>query len=267
MAAAKPLRYPRPYGPLEQHAYTVTLMEKALLAAGLHADVQPSTKAMVQGRWLRELALEDGEVDVGWSVFGAHLGPALRVVPLPLCRGLFGWRLLMVRPADRERWASARTLADLQSTRFAQSGDWVDSAILRANGLRVREASSIDLLYDMVTSGRADALPRAAAELSWEQELRGPSLVLEPHLLLRYTAPLVFVVPVKRIELAAALQTGLERLQDSGQFERIFREHLYPDLRPWNLKQRRVLSLRNPWLPPGLPPLHSNWWLQPNWID
>lgn len=257
-----PLRYPRPYGPLAQHDYTATLIREALRAAGESAPVEPSEQPMVQGRWLREVA-QGGGVDIGWSVQGPRLGADLRVVPLPLCRGLFGWRLLMVRPNERERWAGVRRVEDLRGTRFAQGHEWVDTEILRSNGLQVVQAGAIENLYEMVKRGLADALPRAAAELSWELELQPSHLVLEPHLLLRYPAPLVFVVHPSRRDLAAALHAGLQALQASGQFERLFREHLLPDLRPWKLERRQVLHLHNPWLSAELPAADSGWWYQP----
>lgn len=254
------LRYPRPDGPPDAHDYMAGLLRLALQAAGLQAAVEASRAPMVQGRWLLELGR--AELDVAWAMTSETLERRLLPVRVPVFRGLFGWRVLLVRRADRERWAEARSLADLKDTVFAQGADWTDTAILRANGLRVHTGTHKSRLEQAVLQGRADAYPRGLPELAHELERPGQALVLEPHLLLHYRAPVYFFVHPGRPELAEALSLGLRRLQVDGRLERYVREGLFEDLEQAALTKRRVIELRNPELP-AQTPLEPGWWWQP----
>ena len=68
----------------------------------------------------------------------------------PLDRGLMGWRLLLVRRSEQQRFAGIRSLDGLASMTAGQMHDWPDTQILRANGLKVGTGSSYSSLFAML---------------------------------------------------------------------------------------------------------------------
>lgn len=266
-AQTKVVRYPRPgTGVADAHDYLATLLGMALDAGGMVARVQASAAPMVQARWLMELErpVDQALVDVAWTMTTPALEARFFPVRVPVFMGLFGWRVMLVRKAERERWMGARSLADLKSTVFGQGEGWADTAILRANGLRVRTASHSAALVAMLLNGQIDAFPRGVAELWGEMERLGDVVALEPSLVLRYRAPMYFFVNRDRPDLAQALTAGMERLLASGRLTQFVKEQLQSEFALAQLPKRRVLDLMNPLLTPETPPPNSRAWFSLN---
>ncbi|MBB5203366.1 hypothetical protein HNQ51_000659 [Inhella inkyongensis] len=262
------LRYPRVGREVpEDELYPWVLLRAALAASGVTFRLEPSSSVMVQSRFLRELEIGSGEVDVGWTMTSAERERSLLPVRVPIFRGLYGWRLLFLRPGmpavQREALARARTVKDLQPFRFVQGEDWADTQVLRANGLNVLTSTHHDHLFSLLAQGKADLFPRAAAEIWWEKDRRGEALEVEPNLVLRYPAAIYFFVSPGRHALAAALERGLRALARQGEFERLFKRHLSEALDRSGLQQRRVIELHNPLLSPQTPLKDAALWYRP----
>lgn len=259
--AASPLHYPRPQGALSDHDYCATVLREALQAADWPADVRASRLPMAEPRWLRELQADTGSVDVGWAMTSEALEQRLCPVRVPLCMGLFGWRLLLLRAAEAERAAGVQQLQQLAGWRLASCPEWADTAILRANGLRVVEAGDRSSLLQLLRLGRADACPRAAIEVLDDLEQRAHGLALDPHLVLHYPAALYFFTARRQQALAETLERGLWRLHRSGRLQALQQQWLLPDVAALRLRQRHVLPLRHA-LPAGAPPPDHPLWFQ-----
>lgn len=258
------VRYPRPTREFDEaNWYPLLLLRAALRASGAQHQIEPSLPVMGQSRTLIELEQATGLVDVGWAMTSRARERALLPVRIPLHKGLFGWRLLLVRPERQEAFAQVRRLEDLRAFRLAQGTDWPDTAVLRANGLQVVTSSSYEQLFDLLLQGRVDAFPRAVAEIWWELDRRGQPLAVEPHLALRYPAPIYFFVPPRRRDLAVALERGLRRLLQEGEFETLFQRQHADALKRSHLASRRVLDLRNPDMPAQTPVAESGLWHRP----
>lgn len=265
LSSAPPLRviYPRPETDNDPRArYPLSALELALQTSGTAYRLQPSAAPMHQTRAL--LLLEQGQVmDVVWSAPSAEREQRLRAVPIPIDRGLIGWRVLLTRRDDSPRFAAVTKLADLRALRGIQRHDWPDLATLRKNGLEVFAGSSFSGLFAMLVRGRVDYFPRAVSEVFLDLEMHPDmALEIEPRLLLYYPSGMYLFVNKNNPRLAEALQKGLQQSIADGRLQALF-DATYGDLfEKLAIGQRRVLRLRNPDLPASLRDAHPGFWYQ-----
>lgn len=264
---AEPLRvvrYPRPMRQLvPERSLPLLLLKRALALSGRQLEVQPSKHVMVQARAVQELAAGGDQLDLTWTVTNREREAMLRPIRVPLYRGLYGWRLLLVRRGDGQRFAGVRSLAELAAYRFLQGTDWPDTAVLRANGLRVDTAASFDSLFKMLRAGRADAFPRGVTEIAWEQPQQAEWFETEPGLALHYPSAEYFFVSPGNHGLADWLERGMERLVASGEHERLLLQLHGDAIKAARLRERRVIELANPELPEATPLRRRELWWRP----
>jgi hypothetical protein len=250
---------------LPQHAaqvgYFVELMRLALARSGRRYELRPTRHSMVQGRALIELARPDSAIDVFWTMSHPERERQLLPVRVPLERGLVGWRLALVRRADRERWRDLRRLDELARASAGQMSDWPDTEILRANGLPVVTSSHYQGLFEMLAAGRFDYFPRSIIEIDAElAAYHHLGLEIEPRLLLHYPAALYLYVNPHRPQLAEALRAGMEALVADGTFERLSRRQFGALPQQHHVAERQVLRLSNPLLSPATPLARKALW-------
>jgi hypothetical protein len=258
------LRYPQPMRrDIPVRSLPLELLRRAVERAGRVVELEPSQHVMVQARSVRELAADSGLIDLLWTVTSREREQALRPVRIPIFRGLYGWRLLLVRRGDSARFAALRSLADLQPLRLLQGADWPDTRVLRDNGLRVETAQSFESLFKMLQAARGDAFPRGVTEIGWEQSQRSDRFEVEPALALHYPSAEYYFVSQRNRALAELLERGLERMQASGEHEELLLDIHGEALRAARLHERRTLSLRNAELPEATPLQRRALWWRP----
>lgn len=247
------LRYARQGDP--ERDFFFVLLRTLLAQDAKDWRLQPTAERLSHARALLEVQRGNGQVDIIWTMTSRDREQLLRPVRVPIDRGLFGWRLLLVRRGESARFARVRSLDDLRPFRFLQGHDWPDTSILEANGLQVERSTNFETLFPMLAKGRADALPRAAVEVAHELRTYGEThrLELEPGLVLRYPTALYYFVSPNRHDLAVLIERGLRRMMASGQWDRLLHTFYGEDLRFAQLAQRRVIDLKNPLLPPETP--------------
>jgi hypothetical protein len=248
-----------------QLPYVRRLVLLALERAGTEGDVELVKLEMYQGRSLMELASGKSAIDVMWTMTDREReASGVLTVRIPIDRGLMGWRVLLVRRTDLPRWAALQSVEALKNRVAGQGHDWPDTAILRANGLRVSTSSSYEALFRMLSSGRFDYFPRAVLEV--DAELVGnrhPSLAVVPNLMLYYPAAAYLFVSPRRPQLAELLRTGLEKAVADGSMQQLHRTYFGGLIKAYAVSRDRVLKLRNPLLPPETPLQRRELWLQP----
>jgi len=247
------------------HQFHLAVLRLALERSGGHYRLQPVRKPVGQGRAIRELAGGGSDLDLLWSMTSEEREQLLLPIRIPIDRGLMGWRLLLIRRTDAERFAGVRSLDALRDLSAGQLYDWPDTAILRANGLAVGTTSVYDSLFTMLARGRVDYFPRSVLEIQEEMRQYGSAneLMIAPGLMLRYPTANYFFVSRQNSQLAAELQRGLERALDDGSLHKLFMSHIRPLLKPLRLPERRELLLRNPLLPAATPLHRSELWADP----
>ncbi|MDH0894072.1 MULTISPECIES: transporter substrate-binding domain-containing protein [unclassified Pseudomonas] len=264
LAADEVVRYPRAMaGGDFRPAYPLAQLQLALDKTGSPLRIVPSDYAMEQDRALLSLE-QDKVVDVVWTMTSRERERRLLPVRIPLDRGLYGWRIALVRDDSRQMLADVHDLAGLSHWRAGQGHDWPDTGILRSHGLKVETSSSYASLFRMLRAGRFDYFPRAVLEARGElQHTTAQGLVLDEHLALRYPAAMYFFFSPHNPQLAETVRQGLEAALADGSFEQLFQQYHSADLRDAGMERRRVIELNNPLLPAETPLQRSELWYRP----
>ncbi|WP_374403676.1 substrate-binding periplasmic protein [Niveibacterium sp.] len=222
--------------------------------------------AQMQARRIAELS--SGHLDVAVAIGSRDLvrQPVI-FIPLPLQRGLLGWRLLLANAEGARKLAHVQSLDDLRPLRMGFVRTFADYPVMLANQLRVVDGADYQGMFKMLKAGRMDYLSRGVGEIFAEHEAlreRGNStLVIEPRLALHYRADWFFVVNPARRDLAERITRGLEQARRDGSYERVFQQHFAPVLAQARLDQRRIIELANPDFPELDNQIPSNWWWMP----
>jgi hypothetical protein len=114
------VRYPKLTGDsvVTSEAFNpVSLLKEALRrsAPGTVLEAHEYTNAMSLSRVYSD-ALEGKNIDVIWRTTTTAREAELLAVRIPIDKGLFGWRIALIRSADQDKWTSA--------LRAATSHDW-----------------------------------------------------------------------------------------------------------------------------------------------
>ncbi|WP_052707027.1 hypothetical protein [Teredinibacter turnerae] len=190
--------------------------------------------------------LNSGKFNVAWAHYDSHLDELLLPIPVPIFRGLGGWRLFFVR-ADDTRMAEVKDLAALKRFQLGQGHDWPDTTILRSAGFEVRTGVARDNLFQLLKHQRIDAFPRSVMEIWSEAKLpQASGLRVEEHVVLHY--PTAFYLVLKRSdrELSEILQTSFDKAIADGSFQQLFRAWKGDIFELSRLNQRQVISIDNP---------------------
>lgn len=264
--AAEQLNYPLHSDGIDPEAYALALLTAALERTPGRYQLQPTPVPMAQSRALLAIEHDSKSVQVMWTMTTREREERLLPIRIPIYRGLIGWRVLLQRSADAEQLASVHNLDELKRFSFGQRHDWPDTAILRANGLKVLTSQNYPGLFQMLAAGRFDLFPREVV-VAWQEQARaaesGLKLSIDSQLVLHYPTAFYFFTSRNRQDLAADIERGLEAMIADGSFQRLFEQYHGDTLRQANLHKRRIIELHNPDLPPATPFARKELWFQP----
>ena len=267
-AAAQTVRYPRfPWeiGKEPTGFNPSVLLKEALRRANPRLSVVPHdyAEATSASRVYRE-AMDGKNVDVIWKPTTLERERDLLPVRIPIDKGLFGWRVALIRGEDVGAFAGIRSLEQLAAKRAGLGFDWADRNIMEANQLPVVTAPQYMLLFGMLQAKRFDYFPRSLAEVGAEAPQYADSgIVIEPNLVIHYPFAVYFFVNRNNPALAEDIRKGLELMLADGSFQQQFVKQHGVLLHSLNLAKRHVIELKNPWLPPATPLRRKELWFQP----
>ena len=239
--------------------YGVALLKLAFAKAKVCHTLVYSEPGMKQARAAFELEHDTGKLDIMITMTSPERETALLGVPVPLTKGLLGWRIALVRKERLHQFAEVRTAAQLKHFMAGQGHDWPDTAILRASGLPVQVSSTYDGMFKMLEAGRIDYFPRAVQQVFAEQE-QHPALAVDPHIALRYPTDAYFFVNRRNTRLADDVRRGLEAAIADGSFDRLFYSYFAAQIAAAGLEGRHIIELPNPARAPSLPDERSKLW-------
>ncbi len=270
LASPLTLRVPAPRSELDtSSAYYLELLQKALhkAAQGRTVPQLVVTMPMEQGRAAHELAL-GRTIDIFWMGTDEKRSRTLRAIPIPLERGLMGYRQFIVhkrRLAEFEQITSVKALANFKACQGAQ---WPDTDILRNANLPVITSTGYEGLFKQVAAGRCDYFPRGfheiKVEMAW-REKEYPELVIVDSLLLHYPFGIYFFVKQDNKALADWIEKGLEQMIDDGELLSHMQQHVHTK-RAFPLassKLRRLITLKNNDFPHAQDSTNPRYWFQP----
>lgn len=267
-ASNKIIIYAKPESIKDQrHKYFVNLLNLALSKTNSQFNtikLKATSRPMQQGRAIMELML-NRNVDVVWTVTSHMREQQLLPIRIPLLKGLLGYRVAIIRAADKEKFAGVTSLNTLRKFIAGQGHDWPDTKILAANQINVMTSPTYDGLFAMLQMKRFDFFPRGVTEAWQELEIqRNPKLMIEDNILLYYPSPIYFFVNKMNRNLANRIEKGLKLSIEDGSFEQLFLSE--PDHKKMftsvKIKQRKIITLQNPLLSPLTPLDNKKLWYQ-----
>lgn len=271
-AAAEPMHFIHP--PPEnvsdkRHTYYWEILEAALQAnRGKYGDYKITsygTPMNFQRAAAEVEAGEKGRINIVSRATNLELEERLRAIPIPLDKGLLGYRLFLVMPETQARLASVQTLSDLKQYTIGQATVWTDTKILGDNKFKLVLADNYEGLFQMLGVRRYDLFSRGVIEIHAEWQAHKdqiPGLSIEKTLMLAYPMPRYFFVPRTKEgeKMAERITDGLQRLARSGEFERRYQAYKKLVLADLDLAGRKVFRLTNSQLSDKAPPLSDKFW-------
>jgi len=176
-------------------------------------------------------------------------------VNVSLFKDLLGYRKLLIRRADLERFKRIRQADELKKLVVGQANGWVDVDIYRHNGYAVNDTPTPASLFDMLARKRIDYIPISLTDvgtaLNARPELAG-ELMLLPDITLHFALPIIFYVNIHEPQMAERLEKGLNLARQDGSFERLFRRSFADELQLIREGSPRRFLLSNPFVPKEL---------------
>lgn len=243
--------------------YPIELLALALAKSGQDYRATPSKYNLSQFRTLRHLQMNKG-IDVVWTLSSPEREEELLPIRIPIDRGLIGWRLLLITASDAQTFAQLDSPEQLKSLRAGQGHDWPDYPILRDNGFKVSGSASYDGLFHMLKRQHIRYFPRSLTEIQPELDSHPDmNLTIAPKWVLYYPAPLYFFVRKGNVQLATAIEQGLELAIRDGSMRTLFTQHFAATIANAQLQQRHIVQLTNPLLTAETPLARSDLWFSP----
>ncbi|WP_053094191.1 ABC transporter substrate-binding protein [Cellvibrio sp. pealriver] len=250
------------------YLYFSGLLQKALQKTANGRAVPPlvTTIAMAEDRMVRELRA--GRIDILWLGGSKERARNLLVVPIPLERGLVGYRQFIIRKSRVAEFDAINTLADLRKFKACQGAQWGDTEILRTAKLPLVTSVNYESLFKLLVAGRCDYYPRGfhqgKIELANRTDTYPELMVYEP-LMLYYPFAAYFYVHPRNKQLAQWLQDGLEKMIDDGELLAYMQQHEHTR-RAFPLQAtvvKRLLVVPNHYLPDFADEKNARYWFQP----
>lgn len=192
-----------------------------------------------------------------------------KVIPIriPVRRGIFKYRLLLVHKDNLERYQSITDVKQLKELPVGLKRGWTIRTILDSLDFNIVEADSYDRIFEMLHNKRFAYTIRGIHEAYDELRLRKrffDDLVIEPDILLHMPAPSYFFVSPKYPRIAERLEYGLEKMVESGELKQLFEDAFSKYINILDLKNRRVIDVGNPLLPEKTPLDREELWFDFN---
>lgn len=235
--------------------------EREILEAALNATIAAHGNYQLQeDKTDYPLAADEASVfrSKGFDIFGTVAGNTKLanekkiLIPLPLMKGLLGYRILIIRAADKEKFVAIKSAQQLQQLRMGIPSTWADAELFRHNGYKVEEKGSFDDLFTRLENNEFDYVTFGANEVTGvfsERAAKSGKLIVDSSLVVFYPFPLVFYVNPDSKALAARVTEGLQIISANGELDKIFNRYFAADLAAVNLPARAMIKLKNPILP------------------
>lgn len=227
-------------------------------------ELGPSDLIMTEARYLFEL--KNGKhTNIAWSSTSVEKETELLPLRIPLRKGILGYRVAFTSKSKQAKIDQVKTLDGLKALTVGQGVGWGDVKLYEANGIKVI-VSKYENLFKMTAGGRFDIFPRGISEIGAEFASHGkdnPTLVVEQNLLIYYPWPYYFFFNKKDVLLRKRIESGILLMKKDGSFDAIFNKFNSKAIEQANLKNRRVIKIKNDMLPKETPLNDPTLWFDP----
>lgn len=235
-----------------RHAYKFELIAKILeVTRAEYGDYSLARFGEEPSAKRQALLISEGKIlNLLWAAPGTVIARAdVTTIPIDILQGLLGYRVCLINPAN---FPLSEKVQSVRQIRIAQGLNWADNEIYKHNGIHPKQAPTFEALFEMLAAKRFECLPLGADEVmyTWrDQKTKFPFLTVEPSLLIYYEYPIYLHVSKQFPALAQRVELGLRKLQRSGEFDRLFKQHHAADIALLHLDQRKIFCLKSPYLP------------------
>ncbi|HSY50859.1 MAG TPA: hypothetical protein VLC46_18795 [Thermoanaerobaculia bacterium] len=226
------------------------------------------SELMTEQRQAFELQHATGKLTVMYLSTTPDFERTLIPIRIPVDKNLGGYCVFLIRKNEQQWFTLVRSIDDLHRFTYGLGLGWIDVDILRSNGFKVVTGSSYEGLFEMLVNKRFDIFLRAATEVLDEYARRKeamPSLHIEDSILFYYPLPMYFWFPKTNEgqRLAARAEEGMRMMIADGTYDRIFDKYQRHKIEQLRLKERRIFTIRNPFLGPETPFSDKRLWFDP----
>jgi hypothetical protein len=176
-------------------------------------------------------------------------------VEIPIMSGLLGYRLLIIRKEDEQKFKHITQEDELKKNIAGQARGWKDVDIYRHNGYQVDDIANLTSLFSMLKSKRFDYLPMSIAEaksaLASNKDY-SQSFVIAQNIIIYYPLPIIFYVSENYPLLAERLNKGMLILEKEGLMDKLFNQFFAADIEQVKKQKPRCFVLDNPYIPEHL---------------
>lgn len=251
------------------YQYFTGLLQKALKKAAngrVVPKLEPASIHLSTERKMHELRL-NRTLDVAWLGGSTTRAKDLLVVPVPLERGLVGYRQFIIRNDSVKAFAAVKTIADLAKLRACLDTHWVEADVFREAQLEVVTSVNYEGIFKQLAAGRCDYFPRGFHESKVDMAKRAadyPTLIVYEPLILHYPFAAYFYLNKDNKIIAQWLRDGLEKMIDDGELLEYMKEHEHTSIAfPLNSSSKRMLVIPNNYLPDFSNENDPRYWFQP----
>ncbi|WP_293749891.1 hypothetical protein [uncultured Paraglaciecola sp.] len=174
-----------------------------------------------------------------------------RVIKFPIDRGMSGYRVAFTNKKRQNSYCAINNKEGISKAIIAQGIGWLDSDILKHNGLNVYTIANYKSIFEILSLDRVDLFFRGINEIKAEYETERvtyPNLVIEPCIALYYPLPRFFVTDKNNIENANRVEKGLKIAFEDGSFNKLWEEYFRDSIELVNLQSRTLIKLDNPYI-------------------
>lgn len=248
--------------------YTIALLQRVLDQTAQDKIPDQIIRGAYRLQARRLFELESGVLDVAAITPDADFEKSRVIfIPVPIQKGLHGWRLFLSNSHGRQLLTKVQTLDELKKIPLGFNPGWGDWSILEKAGFQYVDAQDYPNYPRMLQQDRFAYISRTVVEIYPEEAMAQrqgyTDVKVAPKLALRYPSDLFFVVNPAKPELATRIAQGLKLMRESGEFDRLFEKHFSSALQRADLKHRKIFNIENPYLPSSVPRPPGPLWWQP----
>jgi ABC-type amino acid transport substrate-binding protein len=188
-------------------------------------------------------------------------------IRIPVRKGLLNNRLLLTNQSELKKFEGIETLEQLKQLKVGLVDRWITSDIFHHHDFDTTRIIEYAGLFRALKAKRYDYTVRGVNEIYTEldnNQTMGSNFAIVPNLGLVIQAPSYFFISKQHPRLAKRLETGLENMIKSGEFDRIFLKWHQTSIDRANLQDRKLIEIGNPFLPAYIPTERPELWFRPN---
>jgi hypothetical protein len=175
---------------------------------------------------------------------------AFRFINFPVDYGTNSYRICFSRTTINTELSNIKDINALRQYTFGTGIGWLDTKILRANGLKVDEQASTINIFKMAQAGHIDLYCRGLAEFQMEATSQADIIGLTSNksFALYYPLPKFFFAHKNNQALLNRIEKGLIIAYQDGSLKAFWDTKYLTAIQNATLTQRTIIKLENPFI-------------------